>query len=610
MKTIADAAAALQRGDGAGAEARVAPLLEHSLPAVRAAALAVSGRAAVATGRPAVAVRRLMASVRLDANRAEAWSALAELFVQFDAVGEARQALAQVARLRPQDPAPWLRGAELAEGRGQLLLAAQALGEAAARRPGDPSLRLRQAQALLGAGQLEAAAAVARSVTEAVPTGAGAWALLGDILHQMGEVDAAAAAFDRAVAAAPTSVPGRVNRAMFRLFQRDTVGASQDAEAVIDSGGDHPAARFVLGRVARMDGRLEDALGELDAVLAHPGAALRVRGAGHVDRGMVRERLGDFPGAAADFAAGQRCLAQLPAAQAYDGAGYLAAVADIRGTLPRCAAASWPQVPPAGVPLAGAPPIFLFGFPRSGTTLAERVLAAHPSVVPTDERNLLASVLGPVRERPGGYPESVLHLDDADLVALRGCFAAAARDLGAGDGERVLDKLPLNLVHIALVRRVFPDAPVIVMLRDPRDCVWSAFTQDLVPNHAMVLTATLDGTARLYAAVMGLWCEARQLPGLNATTVRYEELVGDLEGAARTLVAAGGLPWDDRVLDYRNAIGAAHIRTPSFHAVSKPVTTVRVGRWRRFAGEMSAVLPMLEPFVDAFGYDRSTDPSP
>jgi hypothetical protein len=129
--------------------------------------------------------------------------------------------------------------------------------------------------------------------------------------------------------------------------------------------------------------------------------------------------------------------------------------------------------------------------------------------------------------------------------------------------------------------------------------------QDFVPNDAMVHFDTLEHAAALYATVMGGWLAVRDRLTIPVLEVRYEDLVADLPGQARRLIDFLGLPWDDAVLQYRAAAAAKTSLTPSRQDVTKPIFTRAAGRWRRYEGPLAPVLPILAPFVEAFGYEVS-----
>ena len=167
----------------------------------------------------------------------------------------------------------------------------------------------------------------------------------------------------------------------------------------------------------------------------------------------------------------------------------------------------------------------------------------------------------------------------------------------------LLDKLPLNLVETGLINVLFPDAKIIVALRDPRDVCLSCFMQGFDLNIGMVNFLWWERTVELYANVMDLWLHVREMLTLPFIEVRYEDTVRDLEGQARRMLDFLGLEWDDRVIRFYEAARKKAILTPSFAAVTKPVHTGAIGRWRNYAGPVERVAGTLQPYIKAFGYD-------
>jgi hypothetical protein len=137
--------------------------------------------------------------------------------------------------------------------------------------------------------------------------------------------------------------------------------------------------------------------------------------------------------------------------------------------------------------------------------------------------------------------------------------------------------------------------------------VLSGFMQAFKPNAAMVHFENLADTAGFYASVMGLWRQYAEVLPLDVLTTRYEDLVADFEGETRRILAFLGLPWDDSVLAYAERAKTRAVATPSYHQVVQPIYARSVGRWRNYREQMSEVLPLLRPLVDAFGYQMEED---
>jgi len=249
---------------------------------------------------------------------------------------------------------------------------------------------------------------------------------------------------------------------------------------------------------------------------------------------------------------------------------------------------------------------FIVGFPRSGTTLLDTILRSHPEVVVIEELPLIARVLDEVNRREKIEPGFIGRLDDKELATLRDMYLSELTphlDPKRPDAL-VIDKVPLNLVNVGLIYRLFPEARFILALRDPRDCVLSCFMQPFEPNSAMANFLTLEDAAAFYDNVMRLWCQYEAVLPLRAQKIRYEDIVSDFSAAVGSVLEFLGLPWDDAVSKYQEtALKRDIIRTPSYHQVVQPIYKRASGRWIKYEPQMRPVLPILHPWVKAFGYE-------
>jgi hypothetical protein len=159
------------------------------------------------------------------------------------------------------------------------------------------------------------------------------------------------------------------------------------------------------------------------------------------------------------------------------------------------------------------------------------------------------------------------------------------------------------MAHADIIHRVFPNAKFIFSLRHPCDCVLSCFMQTFKPNEAMANFLSLDQAARLYAAVMELWSTYRQKLDLDVHVLKYEDLVQDLESTCKPLLSFLGLEWDDNLHNYqKTAQDRESINTASYHQVIQPLYKQASGRWINYREQMQPVLPILQPWIEAFGY--------
>ncbi|MEO0602076.1 MAG: sulfotransferase, partial [Myxococcota bacterium] len=169
-------------------------------------------------------------------------------------------------------------------------------------------------------------------------------------------------------------------------------------------------------------------------------------------------------------------------------------------------------------------------------------------------------------------------------------------------GTRLVDKLPLSLVRLQYFRQLFPDALVVVCLRDPRDLVWSNYLQDFSANPFAAEATDLKRAADLVATTLDLWLAWRDDPPMRTIELRYEDVTTNPEKAMRGVLDGMGLPWDPAVTTPHVQAATRPIRTPSYHDVGKPVHEGAQARWRKVLPYLEPVLDQLAPYVEAFGY--------
>ncbi len=253
----------------------------------------------------------------------------------------------------------------------------------------------------------------------------------------------------------------------------------------------------------------------------------------------------------------------------------------------------------------------LASFPRSGTTLIEQVLDSHPGLVSSDEREAFGRDIFPALWRTPATPLPTAAALDAippeRLAAQRGRYLAYMEAaLNEPIGDRIhLDKNPTLTLLLPGMLRLFPETRLLIALRDPRDVVVSCFMQYLPMNTNSVCFLTLERTARRYAHDMGIWLRFREIIRSPWLAVRYEDCVKDLEREARRSLDFLGLPWDDQVLGYRERLKTKVVASPTYEAVGQPLYTSAIGRWKHYQKFLEPFLPILEPVVQAFGYERS-----
>jgi tetratricopeptide (TPR) repeat protein len=242
-------------------------------------------------------------------------------------------------------------------------------------------------------------------------------------------------------------------------------------------------------------------------------------------------------------------------------------------------------------------PIFVIGMPRSGTTLAEQILASHPMVYGAGELQTFNDVVLTVRGPDGKtilFPEFVPALNAEALRLIGTRYLDLVRQIAAKDGRanvaRVTDKMPSNYYFAGLIHLTLPNAKIIHTVRDPVDTCVSCFSKLFAAeqNHTYDL-AELGRYYKRYEHLMAHWRSV--LPAGRILDIRYEDVVADLEGQARRIIAHCDLAWDDRCLSFHKT--DRPVRTASASQVRRPIYKTSVGRWRAYQEEIGPLLKSL-----------------
>ena len=223
--------------------------------------------------------------------------------------------------------------------------------------------------------------------------------------------------------------------------------------------------------------------------------------------------------------------------------------------------------------------------PRSGTTLIEQILAAHPQS--TARAN---SLHAPDRRTISGFPQGVATLDADALKRLGEDYLSRVEAISGGK-PRVVDKAPGNFVNAGLIRLILPDAKIIHARRDPVDTCLSCYTK----LFADALNFTYDLTdlgryCRDYLKLTDAWRAI--LPASHFIEVDYEAVVDDIEAEARRMLEFLELPWDPACLEFYRV--ERPVRTASVNQVRQPIYRSSSGRWRKHADALQPLLKTLE----------------
>jgi tetratricopeptide (TPR) repeat protein len=249
-------------------------------------------------------------------------------------------------------------------------------------------------------------------------------------------------------------------------------------------------------------------------------------------------------------------------------------------------------------------PIFVVGFPRSGTTLLEQVLDAHPELKSMDEQPFLLRAHEDILNRGIDYPVGLGALGTQDLDELRARYwERVLTKVTLRPGQRLVDKNPLNMLVLPLMRRLFPQARIILLIRHPCDVLLSCFMQNFRAPELALLCRDLPTLARTYAQTFGYWYSQWPLLQPQSYELRYERLITDFVPQVRELADFLQLPWNEAMLaPAERARAKGFVSTPSYAQVLEPINSRSVGRWRHYERRFEDVLSNLKPWLERWGY--------
>jgi hypothetical protein len=183
-------------------------------------------------------------------------------------------------------------------------------------------------------------------------------------------------------------------------------------------------------------------------------------------------------------------------------------------------------------------------------------------------------------------------------------FDCAGKLTSLEPGNLLIDKNPLAMNGVPLIKRIFPDARIILALRHPCDVVLSCFVTNFKLNDGMANFTRLETAAALYDLSFRYFERACELLQPEVHTFRYENLVQDRDAELRPLFRFLGLEWDDDALDHQvTARGRSHIKTASYAQVVEPIYQRSAGRWQNYRKHLEPIIPVLRPWIEKFGYE-------
>ncbi len=438
-----------------------------------------------------------------------------------------------------------------------------------------------------------------------------AWNELGDLQLRLHRWDKAEAIYQQALDQDPTFPTTYFNfTALLELLNR-----LPEASELMSRGLHYHPHRYDMNLIAakleRRQGRIEAALEILNRPV-DPPTAPHLTILKEFELGSLYNTQKDPDRAFQHFQTANQLQKRIQGADIYDKQHYLNYLDHIWATLTESWVHSWTDTPSMdpgddSEDDSGAiEPVFIVGFPRSGTTLLGQILDSHPHIQVADERGLFSSLESYINQSIGPIAQVLPQLSAEQIRHLRAVYRQTLdQHLSLLPGTTVfVDKDPFNLVKVMLMVRLFPQARILFVLRHPYDVCLSCFMQAFEIGSHTASFFTLADTAHLYSRMMDIWLRSRALLNPNVYEIRYEQVVETLEISIRDLLHFIGIEWDPAVLKHdRHAQQHGRIQTPSYSQVTQAIYTSAKYRWHQYAHYLEPLKAVIDPYSQHFGYD-------
>ena len=577
-------------------------------------------------GRPAEAAASYRRALDIKPRDPEAWNNLGNALLDLGQCGEAAASYQRALQLRPDFAEAHSNLGNALRALGQLQEALACYRRALAVKPEFAGAHSNLGDTLRDLGNLADAAASCGRAVALAPNLAGAHNSLGNVLLDLGRLDEAEASYRRALALQPRFAEASINLGL--LLRRRGLPAAAEAscraalQAKPDAApalvllaelrtdaGEFAAAEALLQRAAALDADSPEAWAGMahlrkmtssDAAWADQAQRVAGRRLPARQEAYLRFAIGkyfddvkNYPQAFANFQRAHE-LGRVYGAKYDRRLQTLAVDRLIEAYDAAWARALRPQ------PAASARPVFIVGMPRSGTTLAEQILASHPAVFGGGE-------LPYWNDAALAWNDATLEWNDATLAFRTATSHGEARRdtvarLGSAylellknadaDAERVIDKMPANFRCLGLIHEALPNARIIHMRRDPLDTCLSIYFQHF--KNALPYADDLADLAHFYGEYQRIMSHWRAvLPADALLEVSYESLVADQEAWSREMLRFIGLAWDPRCLDFHRT--SRSVMTASKWQVRQRMHRASIQRWKNYEPFIGPLLRLLAP---------------
>jgi tetratricopeptide (TPR) repeat protein len=399
---------------------------------------------------------------------------------------------------------------------------------------------------------------------------------IGVVLGDLNRIEEAEQSLREALRVRQGYLPALYNLGLLQEERGDWVAAKITFSGILDSDAGHVDAMARLAHGETHSTSISTLVRKMNRALKREDMPTGDIESLHYALGKVFDDCRQYQEAFAHFDEANRCSRSR--CQPYDPA---AQSAQTRQLIDRCDSEWLGSI----APVSDAPLIFICGMFRSGSTLLEQILGAHPLLVAGGEINYFPRAIGRV---PGNYPDNIV-TGEIDLGSLGADYLAELERL-FGDQSRVIDKRPDNFLYLGLIKGLFPNVRILHTVRDPLDAGLSLYGQSLAENLGYAnRLGDIGHYWREYRRLMDHW---QGLLGGCIQDVSYETLVQDLQGTATSALNFLDLDWHEDCANFHR--GATRVRTASVSQVRRELYTGSIGRWKHYEQQLEPLRLAIE----------------
>jgi tetratricopeptide (TPR) repeat protein len=465
--------------------------------------------------------------------------------------------------------------------------------------PGDPSIDTALGTVLRKEGRIDAAIAAFDAVLARHPGYAVAWLERGFAFDAANRFAPAADSFRQAAGLDPSLAPAFAGLAWIAAVRGNHMEVGDYADRALAIDPFDATAHSAIAQSEIEQGLADTAASRLRSLLGRSDLPPTKRLIALGLLGDALDRLGATDEAFAAWQEANAVFLSLNARQYRDQPTHRTFVEHVHAQVGTLGSIKQrPALSTAGLPRRH---VFLLGYPRSGTTLVENILASADDVDAIEEQPTFSDAAEAFLLDDHGLSR-LADLDAASIEPFRRAYWARVAQAGVVPAGRVLvDMDPLKSIQLPLIANLFPDARIVIMQRDPRDVVWSCFRRSFAPSTATLEFTNIERIARHYSSTMELIEACRATMPITVHTVSHDRLVADFDTETAALCAFVGIEWSDRLREFSRTAQRRGVATASAPQVRRGLFNAN-GGWRRYSRYLEAAMPVLQPWIERFGY--------